>query len=114
MSLQHSPQEVALLNFWYEFDNTFAYAKPADVSKAIDSVDPYGRLFSKYRENRHESNYPEGLKTEFENEDDVNAFRVLAEHQLRLLHDHFQGDKAMEILAFTSFAQGILFQSSNR
>ena len=73
LSLQHSPREVALLNFWYEFDNTFAYAKPADVSKAIDSVDPYGRLFSKYREHRHESNYPEGLKTEFQNEDDVKS-----------------------------------------
>lgn len=114
MSLQHSRQEIALLNFWYDFDNTFAYAKPADVSTAIDIINPYGRLISKYIEYRHESNYLEGLKTEFQNEDDVKAFRILAEHQIRLLQDHFQGDKAAEIIAFTSFAQGILFDDLPR
>ena len=107
MSLQHSPEEVTFLNFWYEFDNIFMYVMPDDIKAAMDIVEPYGRLFSKYQEYRNQNNYPEGFKTEFQG--DVEYFRRLGDKQLELLNKHFNEDKIMEKKAFTSFAQGLLF-----
>jgi hypothetical protein len=62
MTLHHTPQEVALLNFWYEFDNTFAYDRPDDVVGAIDIVNPYDRLLPKYIEFRNDNMSQEKIR----------------------------------------------------
>jgi hypothetical protein len=112
VSLEHTAEEVAFLNFWYEFDNMFTYAMPDDVKEAMDVVEPYGRLFSKYQEYRNQNDYPEGFKTEFQG--DVESFTRLGDRQLELLHKHFKEDKTLEKNAFTTFAQGTLFDDLPR
>ena len=99
-------------NFWYEFDSMFMYTMRDDIRAAMDIVEPYGRLFSKYQEYRNQNNYPEGFKTEFQG--DVESFRKLGGRQLELMNKHFKEDKMMEKNAFTSFAQGILFDDLPR
>src|SRR4030095_4005493 len=90
----------------------FMYVMPDDIKAAMDIVEPYGRLFSKYQEYRNQNNYPEGFKTEFQG--DVESFRRLGDKQLELLNKHFNEDKIMEKNAFTSFAQGLLFDDLQR
>jgi hypothetical protein len=90
----------------------FMYVMPDDIKAAMDVVEPYGRLFSKYQESRNQNNYPEGFKTEFQG--DVEYFRRLGDKQLELLNKHFNEDKIMEKNAFTSFAQGLLFDDLTR
>ena len=112
MSLQHTPEELVFLNFWYEFDNMFMYAMPDDIRAAMDIVEPYGRLFLKYQDYRNQNNYPDGFKTEFQA--DVESFRKVGDRQLELLNKHFKEDKTLEKNAFSSFAQGILFDDLPR
>jgi hypothetical protein len=45
---------------------------------------------------------------------DVESFRKIGDKQLELLNKHFKDDKIMEVNAFCSFAQGILFDDLPR
>jgi hypothetical protein len=91
VSLSHTSEEVAFLNFWYEFDNMFAYAMPDDIKAAMDIVEPYGRLFFKYQDYKNANNFPEGFKTEYQA--DVESFRRVGDKQLELLNKHFKEDR---------------------
>lgn len=38
----------AIMDFWYQFDNFFLFRRPADITKALITLEPYGKLLDRF------------------------------------------------------------------
>jgi hypothetical protein len=99
----------AIMDFWYQFDNFFLFRRPAEITNALDVLDPYGKLLDRFLYHYQRGSVETDFKSEHENIKD--SIKLLANSQLRIMDDHFKGNTETEQTAFELFAQGLLFDN---
>jgi hypothetical protein len=99
----------AIMDFWYQFDNFFLFRRPAEITNALDVLDPYGKLLDRFLYHYQRGSVETDFKGEHENIKD--SIKLLANSQLRIMDDHFKGNTETEQTAFELFAQGLLFDN---
>jgi hypothetical protein len=101
------------IKFWYQFDDFFN-PRFGHISDDIRQAYNYERrLLRLWIKNRVNNTYPQGFISAFINDTQfIEAIKVMAEHQIRIIDDNFQGDSEIELRSFEDFAQGILYDNS--
>jgi hypothetical protein len=96
-------------NFWYEFDNYFAWEfdKHPEADAAYKKL---GDLLTPYLKYRKKGIFPQDFANEIrKNDERVNAIIVLAKVQRDILSKYFNDDLIAQQQAFEDFGQGVLF-----
>jgi len=99
----------AIMDFWYDFDNLFLFRRPAEITKALTTLQPYGKLLQRFL--YHYQNGSVGTEFKSEHENIKESIKLLADNHLRIMNDHFKGNSEAEQMAFELFAQGLLFDN---
>jgi hypothetical protein len=104
-----------IMNFWYEFDNTFHFQIQPTVRQYYQQIfhraepteDPMDHLNARWLYHRRNQSYPDGFKNEIETLS--HAIIGLAKMQLTLIDTSFNKNPQLEQKAFEDFGQGVLY-----
>jgi hypothetical protein len=100
----------SVMEFWFEFDNTFnpgfGQVDDAILEAYTATGAPFG-ITGLWRQHRAAGTYPLGFAAAMR--PTAASLLILAELQLEIIDRHFGGDAAAEQAAFEEFGQGLHF-----
>lgn len=99
-----------LIDFWYKFDDYFAFSASAITKNHIKNIRITYKITDQFRRNYEEKTINSTLSGILRNNSDVSeSIKYLMVNQLKIIKEELKNDSDTERIAFEYFAQGLLF-----